>query len=162
MGEVKETEAALVIAAVVVFALLACGAVSLIALFFLPSSAPQVQNPPPATGNQTGNGTIVPVPPETTDYDLAIWSKINKGTVESVCLQKAKEEAGQQASLVYSCDCGETVQPNLKAYRCDISTADPFTAFFANIDCYLERKECDVETNYGFQKVNFTQLSELE
>jgi hypothetical protein len=159
---VKDRETALVIAAAVLLALLACGAVSLIVLFFLPSDAP-VQPVPPGVNNSTNQPPVIgPVPPNTTDYDLVIWGKINKGNVESICLTKAKEQAGQDAKLVYQCNCAEQVGQNLKMYRCDIETADPFTKYFANIDCYLDRKECDVETNYGTQVLSFSQLGQLE
>jgi hypothetical protein len=161
MGEeVKDIEAVVLIAAVLLFALLACGAVSLIVLYLLPAPE-QAQPEPGPIGNVTGPN-ITPVAPNTTEVDLVIWSKINKKNVETICLQKAKEEAQSNADLVYSCDCGGIEKTNLKTYRCDIESADPFTNYFANIDCYLDRKECDIETNYGFQKLNFTQLEDFE
>lgn len=157
----KDVEIAVFIAAVVLFALLACGAVSLLVIFLLP--APDDGNvdnapvPPDATGPE-----IVPPPPNASSEDLVIWSKINRKNVEMICLEKAREEAGSSAGLVYSCKCVDIEKPGIKSYRCDIETADPITAYFANIDCHLDREECDIETNYGFQKLNFTQLQDFE
>lgn len=158
----KDIEVAALIAALILFALLACGAVSLIAIFLIPDAQA------PAGPDGGGPGPVVPVPnetgpdqPEISEQDLVIWSKITNPNVEAICLQKAKEEAGENSGLVYGCTCDEIEKADIKTYRCDISTADPFTAYFANIDCYLARRECDIETNYGSQIVSFDQLGEL-
>jgi hypothetical protein len=92
--------------------------------------------------------------------DLALWNNITESNVEAACLARAKEEAGTSAAMVYSCACEESISDGRKTYACDISTADPFTQYFANIDCFLDAKACTVETNYGTATVTFQQLRE--
>jgi hypothetical protein len=90
--------------------------------------------------------------------DLALWNMISIDNVETACLAKAKEQAGASANLVYSCSCDETATTARKTYGCDISTADPFNEYFANIDCFLTDKACSIETNYGPLTITFEEL----
>jgi hypothetical protein len=62
---------------------------------------------------------------------------------------------------VYDCECKETVSPQRKTYGCEIDTADPFSEYFANIDCFLLGRACSLETNYGTQVISFEQLREF-
>ncbi|MFH0884395.1 MAG: hypothetical protein V1861_01670 [Candidatus Micrarchaeota archaeon] len=108
-----------------------------------------------------GNGGSISLNTSTTNIsaeDMALWDSIILANVETACLQRAKEEAGASAGMVYSCACEETVQPLIKSYKCEISTADPLTEYFANIDCMLDNKSCTVETNYGKTDVPFSEL----
>ena len=157
----NETQGIAIVAALIILAMIGCLVVSAIALFVLPPAGtppgpapalpPQGQPPPalPGSENQT---------PPMTQEDLETWNMINVQNVETACLQTAREQAGSSAGLVYGCDCDETVRADQKTYDCDISTGDPFTQYFANIDCFLVRRECDVETNYGSHVVTFEYL----
>ncbi len=171
MGKVKNSNipAALTLGLILLLFLLvlACGAIAL--LFFYP----QFQPGPPAgggtnaTANQSGSGGALPgsqnasgggYPENVSAEDLQVWNNITVANAESVCLQKAKEEAGASAALVYSCQCSGTEGAARKTYSCNIATADPTTRYFVNIDCYLEGKACTIEYNYGTETVTFDEL----
>jgi len=143
-------------------ALFACGLLGLFA--FGAPEEPAAEAPQPGENVSTGaNGIVHPV--ETGDInvssdDLSLWADINNANVEKACLARAKEEAGGSASLVYSCECEESAAPLVKSYECSISTADPFTEYFANIECVLSDAACSVETNYGTANVSFTEIRE--
>lgn len=92
--------------------------------------------------------------------DMARWERITLDSVEDGCLRVAKDEAGSSASLVYGCTCDETLGSGRKTYSCDISTADPFTRYFANIDCLLVDSACSIETNYGVTTQTFQEMDE--
>jgi hypothetical protein len=160
---VKE-ETAILAAGAVLLALISCCVVSFIVYTLIPS--PETAQKPPegnttTPGMNTTNGTTNATQPTISAQDLAVWTKITKINVEALCLQKAKEQAGSNPNLVYSCGCSEVLEDTVKKYHCLIETADPFTTYFANIDCYLDQKECRIETNYGAQNVTFSQLGEL-
>jgi len=141
---------------VVLLAFLGCALIG--ALFLIPEeTVPEVpeepsvpeappEEPPPATA----------VSPE----DLERWERITLDNVEDGCLRVAKDEAGASASLVFECTCGETASSDRKSYSCEIDTADPFTDYFANIDCFLEDTACTIETNYGLVTLTFQEMDE--
>lgn len=99
-----------------------------------------------------------PTRPNATSEDLGLWNNITEANVEAACLRIARDEAGSSANLVYGCDCEGEAGLDRKTYSCSISTADPFTDYFANVDCFLEDSACTVETNYGTLDVTFDEI----
>ncbi|MEW6036628.1 MAG: hypothetical protein AB1529_08515 [Candidatus Micrarchaeota archaeon] len=153
--------AAAAVIVIIFFLLLTCGIVAL--LFIIPQPAsvgPSQPNQTGPPGNATpppgGNGTGQNISGE----DLALWDLITPANVEDACLRRAREEAGESAELVYSCSCTESLSPGRKTFACDIDTADPFTRYFANVDCFLDGAACTIETNYGTKTVTFAELAE--
>ncbi|MFH0737456.1 MAG: hypothetical protein V1827_02070 [Candidatus Micrarchaeota archaeon] len=156
---------ALAIAAIVIFTIIAlmCGIIAV--LFLLPSESAVVtpgggETPDNGSQGTPGDGGTGIPGGNATAGDLALWDMINMENVEQACLMKAKEEAGENAGLVYSCDCEETISSGRKTYGCAIDTADPFTEYFANIDCFLADEACSIETNYGTSTVTFEELQD--
>lgn len=153
-----------IIGAIVVLVLLGCLIVGAIIFLILPSqpeggpSVPPGQQPPGQ--NVSGNGTNATG--GMSQEDLETWQSISKENVEDICLRTAKQEAGTSSSMVYGCDCDEIVRADQKSYDCSISTADPFTEYFAKIDCFLVGRYCDIETNYGKGRYTFQQLRDLQ
>ena len=139
---------------------LSCAVIGIL-LFFQPAeTAPEPPEQPPAQGNGTEPPPQNQTGPE--PEDLEVWNQITRTRVEDVCLDKAKEEAGSSAGLVYSCECSESVSAQRKTYGCEIRTADPFTEYFANVDCFLQEKACSIETNYGVTTLTFEELRGYE
>jgi len=142
-----------------VFLVAAC---AIIAILYLIPPADGGGTGPGGTGGPGtgGNGSISlnTTAGNISAEDMALWDSITLSNVQAACLQKAKEEAGGSASMVYTCACVEDAQAIKKSYKCEISTADPFTEYFANIDCMLVERSCVVETNYGKATVSFIEL----
>ena len=160
----SERQTLVMVAALLALLLLGCLVIGLGLLFFLPAEGPQPDTPPGPPGslppgtpgnetNQTDGGL--------SKEDLETWNMITKQKVESICIQKAKQEAQGNAGFVYGCTCDETVRTERKTYACDIDTADPFTQYFANVDCYYVGAYCVIETNYGKDSYTFAQLRQL-
>lgn len=148
----------------IIFILLA--ACAIIAFMYL-SAAPEGGAVTPQGGGQSGTGNTSDgsgaIDHNTTSInisgdDMALWDSISVKNVETACLIKAKEEAGSSASMVYACECVEEATALSKNYECSIDTADPFTEYFAEIGCSLEKRACIVETNYGTANVSFSEL----
>jgi hypothetical protein len=141
------------------FLVAACGILTYLYLSPSPGSGGPGQGGNGGTGNNNSGG--ISLNTTTTNIsaeDMGLWDSITLSNVQAACLQKAKEEAGGSASMVYTCACTEAAQPLVKSYECSIETADPFTEYFANIDCLLDRRTCVVETNYGSTNVSFSEL----
>ncbi|MEW6723001.1 MAG: hypothetical protein AB1324_07090 [Candidatus Micrarchaeota archaeon] len=161
----KVTDRTLLVAGLIIvlsLLVLSCAVIGIL-LFSQPAETGVAPEPEPGPPGTAGNGTEAPpldkpVPPE----DLEIWNQITRGKVEDVCLEKAREEAGSSADLVYSCECSGSETATRKTYGCGISTADPFTEYFANIDCFLDERACSIETNYGVTTLTFDELRGYE
>lgn len=140
--------------------LMACGIIAYLVLGS--EETPQV-TPGQNQTNQTNNTppSNETSPANASGSNLSTWNLISKSNVEKACLTKAKEEAGTSADLVYSCACEADENASIKKYTCDIRTADPFTKYFANIDCALTTKKCSIETNFGKADITFEDLKEL-
>ncbi len=147
----------------VFFLLAACAIIAF--LYIYPSETEEGEVPPEGGGtNETlpQNGTIGlnTSASNISAEDMALWESINTPNAEAACLIRAREEAGASADLVYNCECSENASTLKKSYECIINTADPFTLYFANIECILEESACIVETNYGTTNVSFSELRE--
>lgn len=168
MDEVKNELPIMLMIGILILIFVLVFACGIIAYLYL-SPAPDgglTQPPEPDGGTSPGgvqNNTIELNTTETniSGDDMALWDSITLPNVEAACLIKAREEAGASADFVYNCDCDETASPLQKSYVCTINTADPFTLYFANIDCFLDESICSVETNYGINNVSFTELRDL-
>jgi hypothetical protein len=153
--------ALLAFAAVFLFSFLACGTMAYLLGIGAEETPPGNETRPPPVADETpGNGTETPPGLNVSGEDLETWEDITTSNVERACLEKAREEAGSSASLVYFCECTETDGELVKSYGCDIATADPFTDYFADITCTLETKMCTVVSNYGQANVSFAEIRE--
>ena len=149
------------IISVLLLLFLACGLVTV--LFLVDENGDITVTIPDSPTAPTEPSSPVDEPVDTTNVssdDLERWNRITLANVEDGCLKVAKDEAGGSASLVYDCECEETVDSSRKTYSCDIDTADPFTRYFANIDCFLEDTACSIETNYGLVTLTFQEMDE--
>ena len=136
---------------IILFLLFACGVAGLL----LREPAPRIVAP-----QEIPEEPYVPPAnvPNISAEDLSFWESITIENVQIACLAKAREEAGDNADLVYGCICTESASSSRKRYECDIRTADPFTDYFADIDCSLDGRMCSVESNYGTSDLTFAEL----
>ncbi|MEW6748858.1 MAG: hypothetical protein AB1295_04085 [Candidatus Micrarchaeota archaeon] len=164
--EVKDsTLIALSALSVVVLLLIACGLVTFLLASDYLGAQPGTQNAEPGTNEGPAGGSDIQQDqvdaseePDASAADLERWDRITLDSVEDGCLRAAKDEAGENAALVYGCSCEETASSGRKTYGCEIDTADPFTEYFANIDCFLEEASCSIETNYGMVILTFEEM----
>ncbi len=142
-------------------ALFGCGIIAYL-LLYSDEGAPPSAVQQPAAGNGGGGvpHQVISGEINVSGEDMELWSQINEESVEVACLQRAKEEAGASADLVFSCECEGDEGPLSKSFDCSIETADPLTAYFADIDCSLAASSCRVETNYGTANVSFREIRE--
>lgn len=112
-------------------------------------------------GQPLPNDSVQPQQPtNATQTDLDTWNDINKGSVESACLQEAKAEAGSMAWAVRGCDCSETLGAGVKEYGCGISTLQGTIS--ARIKCVLENRTCLLESGYGNGSMTFEEIRRLQ
>ncbi len=125
--------------------------------------APKGDTTTTETNNTYTNGTAVQFTGNASDYNLtevevAIWNQVNKNLIESSCNKIAKEYAGGNAWAVKGCTCGADESPLEKKYTCDIATIDPTHKYFANLDCSIVTKTCNIESNFGNKTLTFDEL----
>lgn len=114
-----------------------------------------------ATEPAGGGGTSTPqLNVSIAPADAAIWQTINKSSVETVCLQKAKEKAGANAWAVGDCTCGETVGEGVKEYDCSISTFQGTIS--AHVACVLADRACSLESPQGNGSMTFDEIEQLQ
>jgi hypothetical protein len=163
---------ALMIVGAIAAALLLAFSCGLFALLLVGNQEPGQEGNEPAAngsanasaqggGNESPNISLNTSESQISAEDMSLWNSITVANVQGICLAKAKEEAekeGVDRDMVFSCLCEGQATSTVKSYECDIRTADPFTRYFANIDCSLTALSCSVETNYGTQDVPFSEL----
>lgn len=114
----------------------------------------------PGTGPETGSGEAGAGNTSLPGSGDAVWDAINQDSVESGCLQEARERAGASAWAVGGCDCAETAASGVKEYECAISTLEGTIP--VHITCALADRACAIESSQGNGSITFDELAALQ
>ncbi len=86
------------------------------------------------------------------------WDKINRKTVEQVCLDEAKRYAGENSWAISGCGCEGTETTEIKEYSCTIKTI--YKDFSLDISCYRNEEMCSYSSNQGSGTITFDQIEQ--